>query len=205
MRYAVAILVGMAVLVGCTSSPRRVSAAGPIVPPKFEPLAAKDKPYELGPINVFTMMEVEAYLDEAVKRGDKSVTMRINSPGGSVFAAFAIVHKIEELGIPVHCAVDGMAASAAFVILQGCTTRTATGRSMLMIHRASAHGEFGGGEDEFRNTADFLRVINAAMISHCAARMGMTEEAFGDKIEGTREWWFTAREALGSRAIDAVR
>jgi len=154
---------------------------------------------------VFTLMETQAYLSAAKDRGDKSVVLRINSPGGSVFAGFAIVHAIEELGIPVHCTVDGMAASAAFVVLQACSTRTASKRSMLMIHKASARGEFGGGEDEFRNTADFLRVINAAMVAHCAGRMGMTDADFDAKIAGAREWWLTPSEALAARALDTVR
>lgn len=178
---------------------------GQLAPPPLTPVTAMPRPFVLGPVNPVSFMMLADYLDNAGKANAAAVTIHINSPGGSVISALAIMQAIENAGRPVHCIVDGMAASAAFVILQACTTRVGSKRSLLMIHEASVSGEIGGGVNEFINVIEFLRVINATMVTHCAARMGLSEAAFAEKISGGKEYWLTAKEALTAHALDSIK
>jgi ATP-dependent protease ClpP protease subunit len=65
-----------------------------------------------------------------------SISLRINSPGGSCFDGVAIFNLLRSQGKPIDVFVDGYAASAASVIaMAGDTISMGTG-SMLMIHNA---------------------------------------------------------------------
>lgn len=74
-------------------------------------------------------------LDENLK---KEVRMRVNSPGGSVFASYGIFAKVKEHGnVTMH--VDGMAASAAGLMLLYAKKVTALNVCRIMLHRADAY------------------------------------------------------------------
>jgi len=160
--------------------------------------------YELGEIGGLSTLMALSWLDAAKAKGAKAVHLKIHSPGGSVFAGLALMQKVEALGIPVHCTVDAAAFSMAFVLLQSCTTRAMTKRSMLMMHTSSANGEMSGGEEDYRNAAEFLRVINRSMVEHCAARMGMDPDKLEAMISGGKELWLDHRQALKLGAVDTV-
>ena len=183
----------------CTSC--GTARATSVEPPPF---VAKQERFELGGIDTMEVLNAMMWMDAQIEKGAKSVHIKIHSPGGSVFAGLALMKKIEGLGVPVHCTVDAAAFSMAFVTLQSCTTRTMTKRSMLMLHQASANGEMAGGEQEYRNAAEFLRVINRSMIEHCAARMKMDADKLEAMVSGGRELWLTAAEALKMNAVDYV-
>lgn len=130
----------------------------------------------------------------------KRIVLEINSPGGSVFAALEIQKAIERHDRPVFCVVDGLAASAAFVTLQSCTSRYATDRAVLMAHAPSLTTE--GQQTEIENSAEALRVINWGMVEHCAKRMGMAHDDFERRVTGGREWYLSQADALQFKAID---
>jgi|GEM_PF-4966917 len=163
------------------------------------------QPFVLEEINAFSIEALIEELDSAVKAGAKSITLKINSPGGSVFAGFELVRKMEELGVPVHCKVDGAVASMAVYVLESCTTRTMTKRSFMMLHGPGAYGEMGGQAHEFANMAEFLRILQAAYVAHIADRVGVDPAVIQAKIDGGREWWLTPQEALAAKLIDAVK
>lgn len=131
----------------------------------------------------------------------RSVTLEINSPGGSVFAAMELQKAIERHDKPTFCVVDGLAASAAFVTLQSCTYRYATARSMLMAHEASMSVK--GQSQELVNGTEALRVINWGMAETCSRRMGITHDEFEAHVVDGREWYFSQADALREHAIDA--
>lgn len=130
----------------------------------------------------------------------RRVAVEINSPGGSVFASMAIQKAIEHHDRPVMCVVDGLAASAAFVTLQSCTSRYMTDRSLLMAHHAAITGE--GQANVMKNLAEALRAINWGMVEHCAKRMGMRHDDFEERVADGREWYFSQADAEMFHAID---
>lgn len=130
----------------------------------------------------------------------RRVVIEIDSPGGSVFAALQIQKAIERHDKAVMCVVDGMAASAAFVTLQSCTSRYATSRSVLMAHAPSLTAE--GQQTEIENSAEALRVVNWGMVEFCSRRLGMSHEDFERRVSGGREWYLSQADAMEFRAID---
>lgn len=130
----------------------------------------------------------------------KRVVVEIDSPGGSVFAAQDIQKAIERHDSAVMCVVDGLAASAAFVTLQSCTSRYATSRSLLMAHHASLTCQ--GQEQEMKNCGEALRAIDEGMTAHCARRMEMSREDFESHVSHGREWYMSVFDALKYKAVD---
>jgi ATP-dependent protease ClpP protease subunit len=132
---------------------------------------------------------------------DRIAVVEIDSVGGSVSAAVDFQKAIERHPHPVYCVVDGIAASAAFDILQSCDKRFMTVRSFLMQHNA-ATPRTSGNEIEIRNTAEALRVIDEGRAVRCARRMKMPLDAYKEHIAGGREWWFSLADALNFGAVD---
>lgn len=126
------------------------------------------------------------------------VTLRINSPGGSVFGAQAMVAAMRDYDGPITARVDALAASAASVIATEAAQIEMAQGSMLMIHKAWSLAI--GNADDMRSTADLLDKIDG-QIAATYARKG------GDKDWSAMmaaETWFDADEALAAGLADKV-
>lgn len=130
----------------------------------------------------------------------RAVVIEFDSPGGSVFAAIRLQKAIERHDKAVFCVVDGLAASAAFMTLQSCTSRHATDRSVLMAHEASLKAA--GQEQEMRNSAAALRAVNWGMAERCAKRMGISHAEFESHVSNGQEWYLSQADGLRHHALD---
>ena len=139
----------------------------------------------------------------ADKKDVEGFILEINSGGGSVNAGFALSKAIENSSVPVHCFVDGEGMSMAYYILQSCSTRSMTKRSVLMIHGPSINGGGDGNSNDWMTIAELLRAMQNAMIEHCAARMKISPAVLKEKIE-VRSWWINWDEALKVGAVDYI-
>lgn len=83
----------------------------------------------------YTCERLITSLDENLK---KEVTLRVNSPGGSVFAAWGVFAKVKEHG-NVTMQVDGLAASGAGNLLLYAKKAKALNVSRIMLHRADGY------------------------------------------------------------------
>lgn len=95
-------------------------------------------------------------------RGMPRVRVRINSMGGDVFEAFAIVNLLKSCGAQVETVVDGIAASAASLIMCAGSVRSIARNAMVMIHDPVC-GAYGCA-DELRSTADALDKIRMQLV-----------------------------------------
>ena len=131
------------------------------------------------------------------------VTVRINSPGGDVWEASGMMTALTErrnAGDAVTVIVDGLAASAAsLVMLAGGDIRVAPLAS-IMIHQTS--GLMHGTAQEFRDMAEFLDRMDRQAASLYAVRMQMTEDAVLDALKEER--WYTGPEAVATGLADGV-
>lgn len=128
------------------------------------------------------------------------VVVRINSPGGSVFAGLAIYQYLKDHKAKVTVKVDGLAASAASVIMMaGDTIIMGTG-AMVMTHNpwTIAMGE----AKDFRETADMLDKIQTSLISIYEERTGKTGDDLKAMLDATT--WLTADEAVALGFADEV-
>ena len=173
----------------------------PTAPESVEPLKIS------GPINSVTSGLFGLALVQAVAKQPKSLTVIIDSPGGSVDEMLTIIELLnitrsEPDPIPVRCEVRGLAASAAAIILEaGCTTRAMTRSSQLMFHEPATIAR--GKEGDFRRTADDLADTNQRIATLIAWRMGMTAEGYSAWIRD-RDRWLDAPGALKLGAIDEI-
>lgn len=73
----------------------------------------------------------------ALTSGDPVVSLHYSSPGGEVDAALTTLDVMDQgraAGLTYRCYVEGLAASAAFIILAGCDERFATRDSRFLHH-----------------------------------------------------------------------
>src|SRR5215217_6837955 len=86
------------------------------------------------------------------------ITVRINSPGGDVFDGLAIFNTLKAHPAEVHTVVDGLAASAASIIMLAGDTVSMNDASLAMIHSAWALGI--GNAADMRELASTLDKID---------------------------------------------
>lgn len=128
------------------------------------------------------------------------VTLRINSPGGSVFGAQAMVAAMRAHPQPITAQVDSLAASAASVIACEAAEMVMAPGSMLMIHKA--WGLTVGNSDDHQAAAALLDKVDGQIAATYASKSGGTVEDFSALMAA--ETWFTAEEALAAKLADRV-
>lgn len=129
------------------------------------------------------------------------VTLRINSPGGSVFGAQAMVAAMRAHGQPITAQIDSLAASAASVIAAECAECAMAPGSMIMIHKA--WGLTIGNADDHEQVAGLLNKIDGQIAASYARRAG-DEDKEKYMAMMAAETWFDADEAVAAGLADRV-
>ena len=128
------------------------------------------------------------------------VELRINSPGGDVFAARAMAQAMREHQGKITAYVDGVAASAASLLAVSASETVMAPGSMMMIHEAWTIAL--GNKGDFLATAALLEKIDASIVETYQAKAG------GDPAEWAAlmaaETWYTAAEAVQAGLADRV-
>jgi ATP-dependent Clp endopeptidase proteolytic subunit ClpP len=138
---------------------------------------------------------------EKVKNRSK-ITVRINSPGGDLYAGLAIMNRLSELEGDVVTIVDGLAASAASIILQGGKTRKAHKGSMVMVHGASMFLYGSYNEAKLEETSRQLNAANKAAIEAYVQRTGLERDEIKKLVSQTE--WMTGQEAVDKGFADEL-
>jgi len=131
---------------------------------------------------------------------DHAITVRINSPGGSVFDGYAIFNALKSRAASVTTKVEGLAASMASIVALAGIKVTAAANSMLMIHNPWS-GVAGDSED-LRKTADLLDKLTSQLVGIYAGKSGKSEDEVRAAMDA--ETWFTAEEAQAWGLVDEV-
>lgn len=149
--------------------------------------------YLLEGISAERVFEIYEY---AEKNGITEVELEIDSPGGSVVAAWRIVALMQ--GYPkIHTTTTcyGYAASAGFTIFVSGDYRIVSPNAMLMQHELWSLKFLSietpaGAKDE----ADDMRMWQDNINEWLASRSNMSVDEIADKIH-KRDWWMIGREA----------
>lgn len=121
-----------------------------------------------------------------------SISIRINSPGGSCFDGIGIYNLLRAQGKPVDVHVDGLAASAASIIaMAGDTISIGTG-AMLMIHNASMYCY--GEAADLRKIASDLDAISVSAGEIYVKRSGQTAAKVKELMDA--ESWIGGAQAI---------
>lgn len=130
----------------------------------------------------------------------KTITLRLNSPGGSVFDGIAIYNALKRHPARKVVHVDGLAASIASVIAMAGDEVAMPENAMLMIHDPS--GVVVGTSADMRSTAEALDRIKGGLVAAYRDKSGKPD----DEIERlmAEETWLTAAEAVALGFADRV-
>lgn len=128
------------------------------------------------------------------------ITLRINSPGGSVFDGMAIYNTLQAHPAQVETHIDGLAASAASIVAMAGQRIYAAENSILMIH--SPWALVIGSADEMRAMAASLDKIGEGMAKTYARRTGKSIGEMQKWMEA--ETWFSAEEAIAAGLADEI-
>lgn len=145
--------------------------------------------------------DVAAVLRDA---GPGPINVRINSPGGDVFQGTAIYNMLMRHPGTVETFNDGIAASAASVILMaGATVHTAK-NAMTMIHDGMT-GPYGNAKT-IRRAADLLDQISDVIAEIYADRAGEDAAHWRALMTVNEEdgSWFTGAQAYDMGLVDSV-
>ncbi|MFN3646245.1 MAG: head maturation protease, ClpP-related [Gemmobacter sp.] len=126
--------------------------------------------------------------------GPGRVTVRLSSYGGHVEAGEAIRAQFAAHPGGVRIVVEGVAMSAASLILMGARERAMSEGSLLMIH--DPRGGAWGTQDDLRREADVLEKISAVAAQVYARASGQTVDAVREMMAA--ETFLTAAEALAA-------
>jgi ATP-dependent Clp protease protease subunit len=130
----------------------------------------------------------------------KTINLRINSPGGSVFAARAIEQALRDHPAKVIAHVDGLAASAATFIAMAADEVVMAKGALFMVHKA--WGMAMGNSTDMMETAALLEKIDGTLVDTYAERTGQKPEQIAEWLAA--ETWFTADEAVQYGFADRV-
>ncbi|MCX6712885.1 MAG: ATP-dependent Clp protease proteolytic subunit [Candidatus Vogelbacteria bacterium] len=132
----------------------------------------------------------------------KDITLYINSPGGSVTAAMAIIDTMNYLGAPVSTVCVGMAASAAAMILAAGTKgkRLSLPNAEVMIHQPL--GGIEGQAADIAITAKHILQTRDSLNKMLAAATGKPLSQIEKDTD--RDFFMTAKEAKEYGIIDEI-
>lgn len=136
---------------------------------------------------------------------DAPLTLRLNSPGGSVFDAVAIHNALKRHAGGVTVWIDGIAASAASYVAMAGTEVIMPGNAFLMLHDPA--GMVMGPATDMRAMAEALDKIKTSLVAGYAVKSGKPDEEIAALMAA--ETWLDAEEAVGlgfaDRIADPVR
>lgn len=128
------------------------------------------------------------------------VTVRINSPGGSVDEGIAIFNALKRHTGGVDTVADSLAASISSYILQAGETRRVADNSMVMIHDPWTIAL--GNAEELRAVADIIDKYKARIVPEYASRASIENDEVSAMMSA--ETWMTGEEAINSGLADEL-
>lgn len=132
----------------------------------------------------------------------KNIDIRINSPGGSVYAGMSIFNALRSSEADITIYIDGIAASMASVIALCGKPVYMSQYARLMLH--APYGGCYGNKEELRAVSDELASLEDTLADMYASRLGKTREEIKDTYFDGKDHWITAKEANGLGLVDGI-
>lgn len=128
------------------------------------------------------------------------IHLRIDSPGGDVFAGRAMEQLISEHPARIISHVDGFAASAASYVARSAPEVHISKGGMFMIHKAWTFTY--GNADQIRKDAELLDMIDETLVKTYAERTGQDPDQLREWI--TAETWMNAEQSVERGFADKI-
>lgn len=128
------------------------------------------------------------------------IWLHVNSYGGYLFDAMAIVDQIQRIKTPVFSIVEGCTASAATLITMSCDRRYIMPSSFMLIHQLSTITW--GTYEQIKDEMKLLDQMMETLVAFYAERSKLS----ADDVRGLLEHdsWFNARECVERGLADSL-
>jgi len=137
---------------------------------------------------------------EELNAGDGNITVWINSPGGSVFAASEIYTMLCDYKGKVTVKIDALAASAASVVAMAGDRVLMSPTAMLLIHDPMTMAE--GNAQDMQKVIETLNVVKDAILNAYVRKTGLSRAKVAKLMSD--ETWMDARKAVELGFADEI-
>jgi ATP-dependent Clp protease protease subunit len=134
----------------------------------------------------------------------KELTLIINSPGGSVHAAFALIDTMKGSAIPVKTVGVGLIASCGILTFMAGHRgrRVITPNTSILSHQYS-WGSAGKEHELFAQVREF-ELSTERMIEHYKKCTGLNEKKIREVLLPPQDVWLSAKEAVKYGIADKI-
>ena len=143
-----------------------------------------------------------AFVRELQALDARSLTVRINSAGGSVVDGIAIHSALRRFAGEVEVVIDGAALSIASLIACAGDRVTAVDSAVVLVHAPWSMAV--GNAPQLREQAEVLDRYAAAMAKCYARKTGRPEAEMLALLADGADHWYSAEEALAAGFVDEV-
>jgi ATP-dependent Clp protease, protease subunit len=145
-------------------------------------------------------ISAKSFREQLQSARGKTLNLRVNSPGGDVFEAGAMLAALDQFPGKVVAHVDGIAASAASYLVMGADEVRIGTNAMMMIH--DPYGFVLGGAVDMRDVAALLDKVKDQILDAYQRK----SKAPRDRLSAwmSAETWFTGKEAVDAGLADTV-
>lgn len=142
----------------------------------------------------------KAFADSLTASKGAEVLLRVNSTGGDVAEALAIVSQISTHRDRITARVDGIAASAASLIVAACRAVEMAPDALLMVHNPSTQAT--GEASDLRAAADKLDTFRAQLVAVYSRRSKLPADELDAMLNA--ETWLNATQAVSAGFADTI-
>lgn len=148
----------------------------------------------------FPFVEAKQFIKDLNAIKAKTITVRINSPGGDVFDGVAVYNALKNHPAKITTRIEGLAASIASVIALAGDEVHAYANTMYMIHDPWVMAV--GNQEDLRSIADVLEKIAGQLADIYTGKTGLEADTIKEMMH--TETWMTAQEGKGLGFVDKV-
>lgn len=141
-----------------------------------------------------------AWFRSELESGEGDITVWINSPGGSVFAAAEIYTMLRDYKGKVTVKIDAIAASAASVVAMSGDTVLMSPVAMLMLHDPATVAM--GNTRDMQKAIETLDAVKESIINAYHAKSGLSRNKISTLM--SNETWLDAKEAFKLGFCDEI-
>ena len=135
----------------------------------------------------------------------KYLQLIINSGGGDLQAAFAVIDTMKGSAIPVHTVGLGCVASAAIAIFMAGEKgkRVLTPNTSILSHQYS-WGAYGKEHELFATVREY-ELTTKRMLQHYKKCTGLTEKKIREHLLPPQDVWLSAQQAKKLGLCDSIK
>jgi len=153
-----------------------------------------------GPLDDATATRLASQLMTLDATGDDAVQLQLDSPGGPLEAAFAVVDVIDALGVPVTVTCMGRVEGSATAIVAACNRRLAMPHTRFRLCDPDA--SFEARASQIASLVEHHQWAYQRYHERLALGTGQTVDAVAAACEAGR--WMDAGEAIAFGLVDEI-